>query len=166
MQAVKCHLAAVRPYIGAHAEHNGRAVHKRRAAPQGHQGIHIGSPVQETLKSADKELLVYHHNKPGKQELIQPNRPRVGRKGLGNIPPPHQMPHRYIHKRKQKTQRRNQPAPYLRRLLVLQGSAHTFRMVVSVIFFPSCAISCCRHCVTDCLRGCRSVILHSHIVHH
>ena len=103
-----------------HGKQGVQAVAKGRRRSKGHQRIHIGRSVDQAFKSADKKLLVDHHDDSCQQKLGNPYRHVIFCQRRRKRPVPHHMSHRQIHQRNQETKRSNQPAPDLRRLRVLQ----------------------------------------------
>ena len=93
-----------------HGEKGVGAVTKGRGRAQRDERIHIRRAVEERAESVDEEFLVDDHDGDGQQHLEQPHCDVVIRKAGGQRPAPHHVPHRDIHQRKQKAQRRDQAA--------------------------------------------------------
>ena len=77
----------------SHGKERVQAVSVRSPCSERHKCIHIGGPVDQAFKAADKKFLVDHHNRGCKQELDQPCRHMVAFKKRGHGPVPHHMPH-------------------------------------------------------------------------
>ena len=112
-------MVAVHLRSGHGEQHNGR-IDKRRAGAHRDQGVHVGSPVEQTLKAADEKLLVDHHDNAREQHLDDPHGHMISVKKGGQRPSKHHMPHGKVHEYQQKAQGRDQPLFQDRRLVVLQ----------------------------------------------
>ena len=68
------HAVCIARHLGAgHGKQRVSAVPKSRSRAQRHQGVHIGRPVPQALKAADKKATVDDHNHNGQQHLEQPH---------------------------------------------------------------------------------------------
>ena len=87
-----------------HGKEHGCAVHEGCPGSQRDQGVHIGSPVEEALKSADKKLLVDHHDNACQKQLQQAHGNMIpmekGRKRKSQ----HHMAHGKIHENQEEAQ--------------------------------------------------------------
>ena len=88
---------------------------------QGHQGIHIGSPVEQGLETAGVKVLVDVHDDNGQEHLGKHQSQMVPVQQSGHRPPQHVVAHGDVHEQEQEPQGGNQPPAEPGRLMVLQG---------------------------------------------
>ena len=105
---------------GSHGKQGIGAVAEGRRGPQGHQGVHIGSPVPQGLIAADEELLVDDHDDHRQQQLGQPHGHMVVVVKRRQGPAPHHVAHGKVHQHQQKAHGPDKPPPDTGRLVVLQ----------------------------------------------
>ena len=99
--------------------------HHRRIGKSGHgaecnQRVHIRRAVKQTLKTADKEFLVDHHDNAGQQHLQDAHSHGVFREKLRKRKTEHAVPHRDIHQQQKKADRTQKASAQNRGLMVLQ----------------------------------------------
>ena len=135
------------------------APHKRCHRAECNQRIHIRRAVNQSLKSAEKEFLIDHHDDTGQQQLQQSHRNVIALQTCRKRPSPHHMSHGQIHQDNQKSYRGNQPPLELRCLPVGQHIGIR-RRTLMLRAFPRGAVSCRFHRRDNLLRRCRT--LHTH----
>ena len=113
------HPCSIPPQLRiCHGKECVKTVSIRSSRTESNQGIHVGRPVDQASKAADKELLVDHHDCRSQHELYQPYRHMIFFKERRHRPVPHHVPHGEIHQRDQETQRCDQSPLHLRRFLI------------------------------------------------
>ena len=103
-----------------HGEERIGTVHERRRRPESHERVHVRRAVPERLEAADEKLLVDDHDDDRQQQLRQAHGDVVAVIKLRQRPAPHHVAHGKVHQHEQKTQRPEESAPQLRRLVVGQ----------------------------------------------
>ena len=81
----------------AHGQQSVDAVAKRSAGAHGHQGIHVWRPVDQPFKTADKKLLIDHHDDDRQQHLQDTHRHVIAFQYARQGPAPHGMSHGQVH---------------------------------------------------------------------
>ena len=89
-------MVAVHRGIG-HEEEGDDAVEKGGGGAERDEGIHIGRPPPEALKSAHEEALIDDHDDGGEEELHESHGDMIFGEEGGHPPTPHHVPHGEIH---------------------------------------------------------------------
>ena len=109
-------------YLGIrHHEQRVCAPREGRTRSKGDQSVHIRGAVKQTLKAADEEFLVDHHDDHGEKKLCKPHRHMVSIEKFRKRPVPHHMPHGEIHEDQEKTDGGDKSFFQDRSLMVFQG---------------------------------------------
>ena len=142
----------------AHIEQGSGAVDECSTGTKGHQGIHVGTAVEQPLETADEELLVDDHDDAGEQKLNQSEGHGIFLQHTGQGKPPH-MPHGHIHQHGEESNGCDEPVLQRRGLAVLQG---IFACVRARCGCPRhlCAVTGVLHGIDDLLG--RDGALHRH----
>ena len=113
-----CHIPS--HHITCQSEKSIYAVAEGSCRTESYKGIHVRCKMPQTLKSAYKKLLIYHHYYAGKQHLQNAHGRRVMLKSRRAGPSPHHYTHAEIHEYSKETHRRCKPSLKHRSFTVLQ----------------------------------------------
>ena len=132
-----------------HSKQRINTVSIRSCRTKGNQCVHIRRFMNQSFKSADKELLVDDHNNRSQKQLSQSHCHMIVRHKSWQWPVPHHMSHGQIHKWYKETQRSNQPPlqywciSVFQKIIIVSGSTACLFICCT---FQRCTISGIFHC--------------------